>query len=205
MNNIKEKLPKPEKILLCVLGAGILAFGLYNVHSISSVTEGGVLGIALLLEHWFEISPAVSGFLLNAVCYLLGIKLLGRDFLIYSAISASAFSGFYAVFERLEPVYPEIAVYPLAAAIIGAVFVGVGVGICVRAGGAPTGDDALAMSISRKSKISIEWVYLLSDLTVIALSLTYIETEKILYSLLSVVLSGQIIGLVQKIGKRKRL
>lgn len=204
MNKLKELLPNPKKCVLCVLGACILAFGLYNVHSISSVTEGGVLGITLLLEHWFDISPAVSGFILNAVCYLSGIKILGRDFLVYSAISAVSFSGFYAVFEQFNPVYPEIAAYPVAAAVIGAVFVGVGVGLCVRAGGAPTGDDALAMSISRKSKIPIQWVYLISDLTVLGLSLTYIEPKRIVYSLLSVVLSGQIIGFIEKAGKKKK-
>ena len=39
-------------------------------------------------------------------------------------------------------------------------------------------------------------VYLFSDLTVLLLSLTYIPLEKILCSLLTVVLSGQIIDLV---------
>ncbi len=204
MNKLKELLPNPKKCVLCVLGACVLAFGLYNVHSISCVTEGGVLGIALLLEHWLDISPAVSGFILNAVCYLLGIKILGKDFLVYSAISAAAFSGFYALFEQFNPVYPAIADYPVAAAVIGAVFVGVGVGLCVRAGGAPTGDDALAMSISSRIPISIRWVYLASDLTVLALSLTYIEPKRIVYSLLSVVLSGQIIGFIEKVGKKKK-
>ena len=42
------------------LGAAILAFGLYNVHSQSHITEGGVLGMTLLLEHWLGVSPAVS-------------------------------------------------------------------------------------------------------------------------------------------------
>ncbi len=203
MNKLKELLPKPKKFVLCVLGACILAFGLYNIHSISSVTEGGVLGITLLLEYWFDISPAVSGFILNALCYLLGIKILGRDFLIYSAVSAAAFSGFYALFEQFNPVYPAIADYPVAAAVIGAVFVGAGVGLCVRAGGAPTGDDALAMSISRKTSVSVRWVYLASDITVLALSLTYIEPKRIVYSLISVVLSGQIIGFIEKAGRKK--
>ena len=45
---------------MIVLGSAILAFGLYNVHSISGVTEGGVLGLTLLLEHWFGISPSIA-------------------------------------------------------------------------------------------------------------------------------------------------
>ena len=95
--------------------------------------------------------------------------------------------------------YPQIADHPLLAALVGALFVGVGIGLAVRAGGAPGGDDALAMSISARLGCKIQTVYLFSDLTVLALSLTYIPLQRILYSLLTVVLSGQIIGWVQNI------
>ena len=35
---------KPRYCLAALLGSTILAFGLYNIHSLSGVTEGGVLG-----------------------------------------------------------------------------------------------------------------------------------------------------------------
>ena len=70
---------------------------------------------------------------------------------------------------------------------------------CVRAGGAPTGDDALAMSLSSVLPVDIQWIYLVSDLVVLAASLSYIPLNKIMYSLLTVILSGQIIGVMQKI------
>lgn len=193
----------PKNCLMIVLGSAILAFGLYNVHSISGVTEGGVLGLTLLLEHWFGISPSISGLVLNGACYVLGLTLLGKEFILYSIIAGGGFSLFYAIFERFPPLWPQIAQMPLAAAIAGAAFVGVGVGLCIRANAAPTGDDSLALSLSHHFKIGIQWVYLLCDLIVLALSLTYIPFSKIIYSLLTVVLSGQLIGLIQKAGKPK--
>lgn len=186
---------------MIVLGSAILAFGLYNVHSISGVTEGGVLGLTLLLEHWFGISPSISGLVLNGACYVLGLTLLGKEFILYSIIAGGGFSLFYAIFERFPPLWPQIAQMPLAASVAGAAFVGVGVGLCIRANAAPTGDDSLALSLSHHFKIGIQWVYLLGDLIVLALSLTYIPFSKIIYSLLTVVLSGQLIGLIQKVGK----
>lgn len=179
-------------------GSFILAFGMYNIHSVASVTEGGTLGLTLFLEKLFGISPSASGFVLNALCYIFGIKTLGRSFLIYSAVSTAAFSISYRVLEFFPRLWPEIAAYPLLCAVLGAVFVGVGVGLCVRAGGAPCGDDALAMSINKLTKIRIQWVYLISDLTVLFLSLIYIPLSKIVYSLLTVVISGQIIGFISK-------
>lgn len=193
----------PKNCLMIVLGSAILAFGLYNVHSISGVTEGGVLGLTLLLEHWFGISPSISGLVLNGACYVLGLTLLGKEFILYSIIAGGGFSLFYAIFERFPPLWPQIAQMPLAASVAGAAFVGVGVGLCIRANAAPTGDDSLALSLSHHFKIGIQWVYLLGDLIVLALSLTYIPFSKISYSLLTVVLSGQLIGLIQKAGKLK--
>ena len=192
---------KIKNSLISLLGGFILAFGLYHIHSVSAVTEGGVLGLSLLLDHWLDLSPALSGLILNALCYLLGWKLLGKQFLAYSAIAAGGFSVFYRIFEWFPPLYPQIASYPLLAAVLGACFVGVGVGLCVRMGGAPTGDDALAMSLSSVLKCKIQWVYLISDLSVLALSATYIPWQRLGYSLLTVLLSGQIIGWLQFKGK----
>lgn len=188
-----------ERCILALLGSVILSFGIYNVHSLSGVTEGGALGLTLLFDNWWGISPAVTGAVINIICYAVGIRTFGREFIFYSLISTLGFSGSYAVFERFPRVYPEIAEMPLLAALIGAVFVGIGVGLAVRAGGAPTGDDSLAMSLSKILKVNITLVYLVTDITVLALSLTYIPLGKIFYSLITVVISGQIVGLIQKI------
>lgn len=182
---------------MCLIGSAILSFGLYNIHALSGVTEGGILGMTLLLHYWFNISPAVSGFVMNAVCYLIGWKSLGKNFVAYSIVAGGGFSLFYAFFEKFPPLWPQLANMPLAASLLGAVFVGVGIGLCVRAGGAPGGDDALAMVISKATKSDIRWAYLASDLIVLLLSLTYLDFIRIALSLLTVILSGQIIGIMQ--------
>lgn len=161
---------KAGSYMILVLGSAIQAFGLYHVHSCSGVTEGGVLGLILLLKQWFDVSPAVSGAVLNIFCYLLGWKLLGRQFIIYSLVSTAGFSASYKVFEQFPLLWPQLYDMPLVAAVLGALFVGIGVGICVRIGGAPGGDDALAMSISHATGMGIEKVYLISDLVVLGMS-----------------------------------
>lgn len=183
-----------------IAGSAILAFGLYNVHALSGVTEGGILGMTLLLRHWLGVSPAVSGLVMNALCYAIGWRVLGLSFVMYSMVAGGSFSLFYALVERFPPLWPQLAELPLAAAVLGALFVGVGVGLCVRSGGAPGGDDALAMSLSVVTQRDIRWMYLASDLVVLALSLSYLDAGRIALSLLTVVLSGQIIGWVKRLG-----
>lgn len=190
------------KFHLCIIAlfsSALQAFGIYNIHALSGVTEGGVLGAVLLIQHWTGISPAISGFLLNGACYLFGWRTLGKDFIGYSAIAAAGFSVCYGICEQFPPLWPGIAGYPLLAAILGALYIGIGAGVCIRAGGATCGDDALAMSLSHITKIPIQWIYLFSDLTVLGLSLTYIPAKRIVWSLLTVVLSGQIIGWIQRV------
>ena len=187
----------PLSCLIVLVSSAVQAFGLYNVHALANVTEGGLLGLNLLLEHWFNISPAITNFVVSALCYLWGWKLLGKTFIVYSAVAAVGFSGAYGVFEQFDPLWPQLYDMPFAAALVGALFVGITTGIVVRLGGAVCGDDALAMSISHVTGLRIQWVYLISDLVVLALSATYIPLGRLMYSLLTVVLSGQIIGLMQ--------
>ncbi|MBR6056721.1 MAG: YitT family protein [Victivallales bacterium] len=182
-------------MLLNITGSAILAFGLYQIHSISNIAEGGVLGLTLLFRHWLGLSPSISGLILNAICYFIGFKTLGKRFICNSLIAGGGFSLFYALFEQTPHLWPQIGEHQFLAAVCGAVFVGVGVGLCVRANGAPTGDDALAMSLSKLTHVKIQWIYLASDIVVLSMSLSYIPLRRILYSLLTVVLSGQIIGL----------
>ena len=188
----------PKSVILSLLGSIILAFGLYHIHSFSGVTEGGQLGLALLLNHWFHLSPAITTAFINAICYWIGWKNLGKPFIAHSAVATVGFSVCYRILQQFPPLWPELADIPLVAAILGALFVGIGCGLCVRMGGAVCGDDGLVMSISQKWNIKIEYVYFLFDFTVLALSLTYIPLKRILYSLITVMLSSKLIGLVQR-------
>lgn len=188
----------PKSIALTLLGSAILAFGLYHIHAFSGVTEGGQLGLALLLDHWFHISPALSTAVVNVTCYFIGWKILGKPFIIHSALATGGFSLVYWICQQFPPLWPNLVHYPLVAALLGALFVGVGCGLCVRVGGAACGDDGLAMSISQKLHIKIEYVYFFFDFMILALSLSYIPLRRILYSLITVMVSSKIVGIVQR-------
>ena len=184
---------------LLFIGAAILSFGLFNVHSQSGTTEGGVLGMTLLLDHWFNISPSVSGIIMDFTCYFIGWRVLGNSFLKNAMFASCCFSLSYRVWETTGYILPSFADKPLIAAILGAVFVGIGVGIVVKEGGASGGDDALALVISKLAKCRISKAYLATDLTVLCLSLSYIPFGRIAYSLVTVTLSSFIIDKIQNL------
>ena len=188
--------PFIQRVPFLMLGASILAFGMFNIHSRCAVTEGGILGLTLFIQHWFHISPGFAGPTLDLICYLIGYKMLGKDFLKSAVVASLSFSAFYNTFEFFGPVLPDLSAYPLIAAVLGGLFVGVGVGIVVRNGGASGGDDALAIIIAKLTRCKLARAYLVTDLTVLALSLSYIPLRRILFSLVTVTLSSYLIDIV---------
>ena len=182
---------------LIALGAMIATFGIHNIHQQTGITEGGVIGLMLFVEHWLGVSPAFITPVLDLTCYLLAFKYLGGRFIKISALSTLSVSLFYKLWEQFPPMLPNLSSHPLAAAVLGALFVGIGVGIIVRQGGSSGGDDALALTISRVSGWRLARCYLFTDLVVLMLSLSYIPVRRIAFSLVTVTLSSWIIDRVQ--------
>ena len=190
-----------RRILCILLGTAICSFGIYNIHRQTGVTEGGVLGMIVLLNYWFDISPSILSVSLDLLCYALAFRRLGLRFLIISGVSSLSLSMFFRIWESFPPMLPNFYDRPLIAAVLGALFIGVGVGVVIRNGGSCSGDDALALFISNVTGWRISRAYLITDFTVLALSLSYIPFSRILFSLITVTLSSYIIDFIQHYNK----
>lgn len=179
-----------------IAGACILSFGLFNVHQQSGITEGGELGTELLLEHWFGISPSLTSAVFDTVLYLLGAIVLGRGFVRNAFLSTASFSLSYRLWEWLGPLLPDLSGRPLAAAILGALFVGLGCGMVVRIGGACGGDDVLALLLHKRLKLPLSRCYFLADAVVLLASLSYLPWLNIAFSFVTVTISSWLVGKV---------
>ena len=193
----------PKQLALLLLGTAILSFGMHNIHRRVGITEGGVLGMVLLLDHQLSLPPWLMTPVLDIICYLLGLRFLGWDFIKLSSVASLGMSTFFRLWEQFAPMLPDLSAYPLAAALLGGLFVGIGVGLVVRQGGSSGGDDALALVISKLSRCRLSRAYLVTDLSVLLLSLTYIPFQRIAYSLVTVTVSSLLIDWIQNLGRKK--
>lgn len=191
-----------KQMALMLLGTAILSFGIYNIHQQTHITEGGVLGMILFVNHWTGLPSSIISPILDLLCYAFAFRYLGKQFIKTSIISTVSLSACFRVWECFPPMLPDLSSHPLLAAIFGGTFVGVGVGIIVKQGGSSCGDDALALSISKITGKRIAQAYMFTDFTVLALSLTYIPVIKILFSLITVTLSSWIIDQIQNVELR---
>ena len=191
-----------KQMALMLLGTAILSFGIYNIHQQTHITEGGVLGMILFVNHWTGLPSSIISPILDLLCYAFAFRYLGKQFIKTSIISTVSLSACFRVWECFPPMLPDLSSHPLLAALLGGTFVGVGVGIIVKQGGSSCGDDALALSISKITGKRIAQAYMFTDFTVLALSLTYIPVIKILFSLITVTLSSWIIDQIQNVELR---
>lgn len=187
-----------RKTLLLLLGAMIASFGIHNIHQRTGITEGGVIGLMLLVEHWLHFSPAYITPVLDISCYLLSSRFLGERFIRLSVLATAFVSVFYKIWEQFPPMLPDLSAHPLAAAVLGGIFVGIGVGLIIRQGGSSGGDDALALTISHAFHWRLSRSYLFTDVTVLLLSLSYIPAKRIVFSLITVTISSYLIDWVKE-------
>lgn len=185
-----------RSILLIIVGSGILAFGSYNFNYQNGVTEGGVLGLILLVKNIFDISPSITNILIDFSLFALGAKFFGKKFLLCSIFATISFSASYRVFETIGFLVPDLTNHMLIGSIFAGIFVGVGVGLVLRAGGASGGDDVIALVTSKFTKLKVNHVYFLTDAVVLIMSLVYLRFNQIIFSILAVTISGKLIEVI---------
>lgn len=196
MRYIKKETLK--SILLIMIGATILSFGSYNFNYQNNVTEGGVLGLLLLMQHVFNISPSITSVIIDLSLFAIGTKFFGKRFLLYSVLSTITFSTTYKIWESVGFLIPSFTNNMLIASILAGIGVGVGVGLVVRGGGASGGDDVIALLGNKLLKLKVNHVYLVTDAIVLLMSLVYLDIKQVFFSIIAVTISGKIISIIYK-------
>ncbi|MGL5648407.1 MAG: YitT family protein [Clostridium sp.] len=192
-------------IALVILGASILAFGSYNLNFQNDVTEGGVLGLMMLLQKLFGISQSITSIVIDFSLFLIGMKFLGKKFLLLASLSTITYSITYKLWESIGFVLPNLTHHMILAGILSGIFVGVGVGIVLRAGAASGADDVVAIIVSKFTRLKMSHVYYIMDAVVLLLSLTYISPERLIYSVIAVLASGKLASTIFEIGRKEKV
>lgn len=185
-----------KNLLLIALGSCILAFGSFNFNYQNNVTEGGVLGLLLLIKNIFDISPSTTALVIDLSLFAVGSKFFGKQFLGLSIFASLSFSTWYKLWESIGFIVPNLSNNMLLASILAGMGVGIGIGIIVRAGGAAGGDDVIALVGEKLTSLKVNYVYMITDFIVLILSLSYLSFKQIFFSLIAVTISGKIISIM---------
>lgn len=185
-----------------MIGTAIYAFGLHYFIIPNLLMEGGITGIALLLNYSLSLPPSITTLVLNIPLFILGWHVFGKSTMastILGTVSLSLFLWLMELaieFQWLTPFYTQDDY--LLVALYAGVTLGTGLGIVFRYGGTTGGSDIIARIVQKKWGWSMGQFILVMDVVVIASSLFYIPKEKVLYTLVTVFIASRMIDFIQE-------
>lgn len=196
----KETLMKElSDLLLIVLGNFILALGIMLFVSPMDFVSGGATGIALLFEKMFGLKLSVGVGILNVIMFILGLFVLGKRFAATTLLSTFLYPGFLAVMETV-PALATLNTDPIVAAVFGGASIGIGVGLVIRMGSSTGGMDIPPIILQKYTGIAVAISMNAMDLVIMATQMPYSTPQKVMYSLLMLVVTTVVMDKVAMLG-----
>lgn len=182
--------------LLILLGCAVngLAYALFLIPH--HFVPGGVSGIAIIINYFAGLPVGALIFILNGPVFLLGLKIMGRKYILSSLVGMALTSVFIDLFNKIIGL-PSATANPILASIYGGVMLGAGLGIVFRGRASTGGSDIIGLVISKFTGMTVGYSIMIIDFVVISASgLALRSLEAPLYGYLVLFLSTKVIDLV---------
>lgn len=184
---------------MIALGTSVYAFGLVSVNIKNHLAEGGITGITLILRALFHIDPSLSTLFLNIPLIILGLRFLGKRALLLTLFGTVSLS-FFLWFWQHAVTLPGIDLHNdlFISAVLAGIFGGFGSGLVYRFGGTTGGSDIIGRILEVKSGIQMGRTLLVFDILVMTASLTYLDIEHMMYTLLASFVFSKIVNTTEE-------
>ncbi len=178
---------KNKNTLLTIAGTLITGFAIGSFLTPNKIVGGGASGISTILFHTFGINPGISFFAINILFLLVGLRVLGKNFIFKTLIGIALLSMFTEIF-TLVPIYTDNLIL---ATVFGGGLYGIGIGMSFAAGASTGGTDIIGRIIQTKmSYIPIGKMLLFVDGIIIVVSLIVFKNiELTLYGIMALLIS----------------
>ena len=181
------------EITLILIGGFSLAIGINYFIIPNMLSEGGIIGLTVIVHYLFDWSPGIMNFVFNMALFLAGYNFFDRRTFIYTFISIGATSAFLYATESAGTMLTEDT---LLASIFAGLLVGLGIGLIFRAGGTNGGTTVLARIANQLWGWSIGKGILITDLIIVAGSVFIIGLDKAMYTLITVYIGAKAINFI---------
>ena len=185
---VKVRIRETIFLLLGVLSASI---GLKGLLLPNQFLDGGAMGVSLLGEVLTGFNLSFLIIIVNAPFILLGAKQISIPFAVKSSL---AILGLALLVHLLE--FPVITSDKLLIAVFGGFFLGVGIGLSIRGGAVIDGTEVLALSISRKTSLTVGDVITIFNVILFSVSAIILSLETAMYSILTYVVASKTVDFI---------
>ena len=179
-------------LIFITIGAGLAAFALEEFLVPNLILDGGVNGVSIILNNLTGISLSIFIICLNIPFLILGMKTIGKEFLVKTGYGMIVFSILLEVFATKREATDDM----LLATIYGGIILGIAVGIVIKFGGCLDGTEVAAILISKKTDFSLGQVVLAFNFVIYAIAGLLFGLDRALYSLLTYFICYKVIDMV---------
>jgi uncharacterized membrane-anchored protein YitT (DUF2179 family) len=169
-----------QDIVFVVLGVIIAAFALKEFLVPNHFFDGGITGISLLVHELNHVNLAIAIVVLNLPLVIVSYFSVGKVFAFKTFISVILFG----VSLVLVPDY-ALTSDKLLISIFGGVFLGIGIGLVMRAGAALDGIEVLALYTLKRTSFTITEIILGINILIFTIAALKFGVETALYSILT--------------------
>lgn len=169
-----------QDILLMVFGITMAGFALKCFLVPNHFFDGGITGLSLLLHELYHFDLPVTIALMNIPLIIISFFSIGKRFAYRTFVSVMLLSVCLAVL-------PEFALTndKLLISIFGGVFLGIGIGLIMRAGAALDGIEVLAVYTLKRTSFTITEIILGINILIFSIAALKFGIETALYSMLT--------------------
>lgn len=189
-------------ILAVLAGNVILAFGIAAFLEPTGIISGGTTGLGLFVQAYFGLPVSATFGIINVVCFLLGLFILGWKFAATTLLSSIIFPLILRYFETM-PGIAGLTDDMLLCAIFAGALSGIGVGIVIRFNSSTGGMDIPPLIINKLSGISVGSIMLVQNILTLVLQISFSSSEQILYGIIQVALMSVILDKVLMFGSQQ--
>ena len=180
--------------IMLTLGASCAAFSIECFLINNTILDGGITGISMMLNFVSGTPLSVLIVAINVPFFIIGVKALGKRFLLRGAYSMAVFAIFLEVFKGVA----DVTSSELLAVVFGGVLLGIGVGTVLRYGGCLDGTEIAAMLLSKKVSASTGGIIFVINIGIYAVAGILFGWDRALLSLLTYFITFKIIDQVEE-------
>jgi uncharacterized membrane-anchored protein YitT (DUF2179 family) len=140
--------------------------------------------------------------LFNGAMFLLGAWILGRKFILNTALSTVVYPLILGIMEYVG-IGGFVMEEKLVAVLYAGMLIGAGIGIVMRAGGSTGGLDIPALILKKKWNVNVSVTIYIVDCVILGLQMLTTDSHAILYGILLILVYTLVLDRVLTVGELK--
>lgn len=184
-----------ERLFFIILGNFLCSLAVNGFFIPSKLLSGGVGGIAIMIQYLIDIPTGISVFVINIPIFLIGARMVDKDFAIYGFISMFVYSTMLTLTNSVGDYIPVDDV--ILRAIFGGVLNGVGMGLMFRHRANQGGFDIIAAIMKRKYNVNIGSALMMINTLIIGAASILFGLSSAMYTLIAMYIGYQVLDKVQ--------